>query len=181
MANPTTQQNTFNALKGDLGFSNVMQAPKIQKVVVSVGVGKVSKDKKRLDLILDRLTRITGQAPAPRAAKKAIANFKSRVGDIVGYQVTLRGQRMQTFLDKLIHIVLPRVKDFRGLKASAIDEMGNITLGIKEHAVFPETADEDSKDLFGLAITITTSAKNKKDAEAFLRHVGLPLQAPDNK
>ena len=168
---------TFDALKGTMGYTNVMQTPKVLKVVVSTGVGKVNKDKKRLDLVVDRLSRITGQAPAARGAKKSIANFKSRIGDIVGYQTTLRGARMQSFLDKLIHIVLPRVKDFRGIKPSAIDEMGNITIGIKEHIVFPETSDEDSKDIFGLAVTITTTAKNKKEAEAFFRHLGLPLQS----
>ncbi len=176
MATATAHKKTFETLKGDFGYSSVMQAPKIVKIIVSTGVGKVNKDKKRLELITDRLARVTGQAAAPRAAKKAIANFKSRTGDTVGYQVTLRGARMQSFLDKLINIVLPRVKDFRGLKASAIDEMGNITIGIKEHTVFPETADEDAKDIFGLAITLTTTAKNKKEAEAFLRHIGLPLQ-----
>jgi large subunit ribosomal protein L5 len=175
-ATTTAQKNTFDALKGDMGYTSVMQAPRITKVVVSIGVGKVNKDKKRLELIVDRLARITGQSPAPRGAKKSIANFKSRAGDIVGYQVTLRGARMQAFLSKLINIVLPRVKDFRGLRPTAIDEMGNITIGMREHTVFPETADEDAKDVFGIAITITTTAKNKKEAEAFLRYIGLPLR-----
>lgn len=176
MATGTTQDKAFEALKGQLGYVNVMQVPRVSKVVVSTGVGKVNKDKKRLELVVDRLSRITGQFPAPRAAKKAVANFKSRAGDTVGYQVTLRGARRDAFLSKLINIVLPRVKDFRGIKASAIDEMGNISLGVREHTVFPETSDEDAKDVFGLAITIVTTAKNKKEAEAFLRHVGLPLQ-----
>ncbi|HWP61387.1 MAG TPA: 50S ribosomal protein L5 [Candidatus Paceibacterota bacterium] len=171
-----TQSNTFKALKGDFGYTSPMQAPKVTKVIVSTGVGKVNKDKKRMELVVDRIRKITGQAPAPRGAKKAIANFKSRTGDIVGYQVTLRGARMESFLSKFINIVLPRVKDFRGLKASAIDEMGNITIGLREHTVFPETSDEESKDIFGLSITITTTAKNKKEAESFLRHLGLPLQ-----
>jgi len=175
--NATKAHNTtFDALRKTLGYTNVMQVPKVLKIVVSVGVGKVNKDKKRLDLIIDRLSRITGQAPAERGAKKAIANFKSRAGDIVGYQVTLRGARMRDFLDKLIHIVLPRVKDFRGIPATSIDEMGNITIGIKEHTVFPETSDEDAKDIFGLAVTITTSAKDKREAEIFFRHIGLPLR-----
>lgn len=169
-------KSTFDALKGDLGLTNIMQTPKVTKIVVSSGVGSV-KDKKRTDLILERLTRITGQAPVQRSAKKSIATFKIRTGDISGYQVTLRGARMQSFLDKLVHIVLPRVKDFRGIKPSAIDEMGNITIGIKEHTVFPETADEDARDVFGFAITITTTAKDKKSAEALLRHIGLPLRA----
>lgn len=175
-ATVAAQKKTFDALKDSVGYTNIMQAPRITKVIVSTGVGKVNKDKKRMELIVDRLATITGQAPAARGAKKSIANFKSRTGDIVGYQVTLRGRRCQAFLDKLINIVLPRVKDFRGLKPSAIDEMGNITLGLREHTVFPETSDEDAKDIFGLAITIATTAKNKKEAEAFLRHAGLPLR-----
>jgi large subunit ribosomal protein L5 len=171
----TIQNQTFEALKGDFGYTNVMQTPKMQKIVVSTGVGSI-KDKKKIEVILDRMTTITGQAPAARSTKKSIANFKTRVGDLSGYQVTLRGARMTSFFDKLVNIVLPRVKDFRGLKASAIDEMGNITIGIKEHTVFPETSDEDAKDVFGLAVTITTTAKNKAEAEAFLRHIGVPLQ-----
>lgn len=179
-ATTSTQKKTFEALKGEFGYTNVMQVPRVMKIVVSTGVGSL-KDKKKLELIVDRLRKITGQAPSPRGAKKSIANFKLRVGDVVGYQVTLRGARMRAFLDKLIHIVFPRVKDFRGLKASAIDEMGNITIGFREHTVFPETSDEDAKDVFGLAITITTTAQNKKEAEAFLRHIGLPLREAEAK
>ncbi len=175
MATATVQSNTFNALKADLGYTNVMQAPTVVKIIVSSGVGSI-KDKKRLEFIAGRLTKITGQHPAERGAKKSIANFKIRTGDTAGYQITLRGARGRSFLDKFIHVVLPRVKDFRGLSAKAIDEMGNITIGLKEHTVFPETADEESKDIFGLSVTITTTAKNKKEAEAFLRHLGLPLK-----
>lgn len=159
-----------------MGYTNVMQVPKVTKVVVSTGVGSL-KDKKKTDLIIGRLTRITGQAPAPRSAKKSIATFKIREGDIAGYQVTLRGARAVAFLDKLIHVVLPRVKDFRGIRPESIDEMGNITVGLREHTVFPETADEDMRDVFGLAITITTTAKSKKEAEGFLRYIGFPLRA----
>lgn len=162
-------------MKSEFGYSNIMQAPRIQKIIVSVGVGSV-KDKKRQEFIADRITRITGQAAAPRVSKKSIASFKTRAGDLAGYQVTLRGARMQAFLDKLIHIVLPRVKDFRGLKAESVDEMGNYTIGFKEHTVFPETADEDSRDMFGLAVTIVTTAKSGKEAVHFLRHIGLPLK-----
>ena len=176
MAIAPAKQNIYETMKEEFGYESTMQTPRVQKIVVSIGVGKVNKDKKRLELIVDRLSRVTGQAPAPRGAKKAIANFKSRTGDIVGYQVTLRGARANDFLQKLIHIVFPRTKDFRGIDPKAIDEMGNITMGIKEHIVFPETADEESKDIFGLAVTITTTAKNKKEAESFLRHIGLPLR-----
>ena len=162
-------------MKGEFGYKNVMQVPRVEKIIVSTGVGSL-KDKKKLELIVDRLAKITGQAPAIRGAKKSIANFKLRVGDVAGYQVTLRGARMRSFLDKLIHIVFPRVIDFRGLRPTSIDEMGNISIGFREHTVFPETSDEDAKDVFGLAITIGTTAKNKKEAEAFLRHIGLPLK-----
>lgn len=163
------------ALKGELGYKNVMQTPRLEKVVVSVGIGKI-EDKARKEVIFDRLSRITGQKPSPRPAKQSIASFKLRQGEIIGYQVTLRGERMHHFLDKLIHVALPQTRDFRGLKATAIDDMGNITLGIKEHTIFPETSDEDIRDVFSLAITIVTTAKSKAEAEAFLRHIGLPLQ-----
>ena len=175
MKNATAQKKTFEALKAVQGYANIMQAPKVTKVIVSTGVGSV-KDKKRIELIAGRLARITGQKPAPRTTTKSIANFKTRVGDLAGFQITLRGERAENFLAKLIHIVLPRVKDFRGIKPTAIDEMGNITIGLKEHTVFPETADEDAKDVFGLAITITTTAKSAKEAEAYLRHVGIPFR-----
>ncbi len=180
MAHGTVQNKTFDALKAEFGYKNVMQAPRMEKIVISTGVGAV-KDKKRLELIVDRLTKITGQAPAARPAKKSIATFKIRAGDIAGYQITLRGAHMRAFFDKLIHIVLPRVKDFRGIKPSAIDEMGNISIGLKEHIVFPETADEDTKDVFGIAITIVTSAKSAKEAESYLRHIGVPLKDAEAK
>lgn len=165
----------FDALKDSFAYTNVMQAPRIEKVVVSVGIGKI-EDKAKKEQIADRLARITGQKPSNRPAKQSIASFKLRQGEIIGYQVTLRGGRMHHFLDKLINIALPQTRDFRGLKTTAIDEMGNITLGIKEHTIFPETSDEDIRDVFSLAITIVTTAKSKAEAEAFLRHVGLPLQ-----
>ena len=175
MATKTEQQKTFEALKSVFHYKSVMQAPKVTKLVVSCGAGSGFDPKKR-ELVKERLTRITGQAPAPRMAKKSIATFKIRTGDPIGFQVTLRNERAKTFLDKLIHIVLPRSKDFRGLRPEIIDEMGNITIGIKENIVFPETSDEDSKDIFGLAVTIVTTAKNKKEAEAFFRYLGLPLK-----
>jgi len=176
MITESKQKSAFDTFKDQFGYTNPMAAPKLLKITVSSGVGK-AKDKNRNKLVEEKLARITGQKPAPRAAKKSIAAFKSREGDIVGYQVTLRGQRMYEFLDKLIHISLPRTRDFRGLNATAIDEMGNITLGIRENSIFPETSEEDLKDVFGLAITLTTTAKSKPEAEAFFRHLGLPLKA----
>ena len=170
------QKTAFNDLKADFGWSNLMQVPKVEKVVVSVGVGRMTKEKGRVETVADRLMKITGQKPASRGAKKAISTYKTRVGDKVGYQVTLRGARATDFLNRLIHIALPRTKDFKGISTSAIDEMGNYTLGIKEHSVFPETADEDIKDVFGIAATVVTTAKDKKIAEAYLRHLGFPFK-----
>ncbi|MFZ1075548.1 MAG: 50S ribosomal protein L5 [Minisyncoccia bacterium] len=168
------QQSAYLALAETFGYTSPMQGPRISKVVVSTGVGK-KRDKKQIELIQDRLATITGQKPAPRAARLSIASFKVRQGDTVGLQVTLRGARMYDFLDKLIHIALPRTRDFRGLSPKAIDDMGNFTIGIKENTIFPETSDEDLKDVFGLAITIVTTAKGKAEAEAFFRHLGMPL------
>jgi large subunit ribosomal protein L5 len=167
---------SFKALKEEFGYKNVMQAPKIEKVVLSTGVGKI-EDKNKLALIQNRLALITGQKVAERGAKQSIASFKLREGEIVGYQVTLRNANMFSFLDKLIHVALPQTRDFRGLKATAIDEMGNITIGLPEHSIFPETVNDEIKDAFGFAITIVTTAKSKKEAEAFLRYIGLPLKA----
>ena len=175
MLSKQKQQTAFEATSGEFGYTNRMAAPRILKVVVSSGVGKA--DKNKMKIVEERLARITGQKPSPRAARQSIASFKLREGEIVGYQVTLRGARMFDFLDKLIHIALPRTRDFRGLPPTAIDDMGNITIGIKENSIFPETADEDLKDVFGLAITIVTTAGSKKEAEAFFRHLGLPLRA----
>jgi large subunit ribosomal protein L5 len=171
----TQLASVFETLKGEFGYKNVNQAPTIEKVVVSVGTGRVD-DKAKIALIQNRLAEITGQKAAPRAARMSIATFKLREGDIVGYQVTLRGQRKIDFLNKLIHIAIPQTRDFRGLKYTSIDEMGNYTLGIKDHTIFPETADEDIKDVFGMSITIVTTASTKPEAEALLRHIGMPLQ-----
>lgn len=163
--------SAFETLKGTYGYKNIMQSPKIIKVVISAATGSV-KDAKKKALIGDRLTRITGQKVAEKAAKKSIATFKVREGDAVGYQATLRGERMYDFLNKIIHVALPRTRDFRGLNAKAIDEMGNFTIGIKEHTVFPETSDEELKDVFGFAATVVMSSNNKEESRAFLEHLG---------
>lgn len=166
---------SFKELKDRLSLKNVMQAPKILKVVVNAGVGS-SKDKGRAELVADRLAKITGQKPTERGAKQAIATFKTRQGDVVGIAVTLRGTKMWGFLDRLVNIALPRTKDFRGISADSFDEMGNYTLGLKEHTVFPETADEDLKDVFGFSVTIVTNQKNKEHARAFLESLGFPFK-----
>lgn len=168
------QQESYTALSERFGYTSPMQGPRITKVVVSTGVGK-KRDKRVLEVIEDRIAKITGQKAAPRAARQSIASFKVREGDTVGLQATLRGKRMYDFLDKLVHIALPRTRDFRGLSPRAIDDMGNMTIGIKENTIFPETSDEDLKDVFGLAVTIVTTAASKAEAEAFFRHLGFPL------
>jgi len=176
----TRLKGVFESLQGDFGYSNQNEAPTIEKIVVSVGTGRVD-DKAKIALIQDRLAKITGQKPASRAARQSIAAFKLREGDVVGYQVTLRGKRMIHFIDKLIHIAIPQTRDFRGLKTTSIDEMGNYTLGIKEHTIFPETANEDVRDVFGMSVTIVTTAKTKPEAEALLRHIGFPLVKVEEK
>ncbi len=168
-------KDSYKNLKETLKLKNIMQSPKIVKVVVNAGVGSFS-DKKKIDIVIDRLAKITGQKPIKRGAKKSVASFKSREGDIVGVQVTLRGQKMWSFLDRLFHIALPRTKDFRGISPDAIDEMGNYTLSVKEHVVFPETADEDLKDVFGFSATIVTSLKNKSDTLEFFKALGFPFK-----
>ncbi len=173
-------KSSFKSLQSSLNIKNPMQAPRLSKIVISSGFGSI-KDKKKIELIADRLGRITGQKPAMRATKKAIASFKTRVGDPVGYQITLRGKRMTEFLDRLIHIALPRTKDFRGLSRTSVDAMGNYTLGIKEHTIFAETADEDLKDVFGMSITIVTTSNDKNKTLAFLEHLGLPLKKEEDK
>jgi large subunit ribosomal protein L5 len=167
----------YEKMKGAFGYKNVMASPKLVKVVLNVGTGTMmKKDKNRNDAIADRLAKITGQKPATRGAKKSISSFKIRQGDPVGVTVTLRGKRMYAFLEKLFNISLPRTKDFRGLSKKAVDNIGNLTIGIKEHTIFPETADEDIKDVFGLAITIVSSAKNKKEGTEFFELLGVPFK-----
>lgn len=170
------QKKAFEKLKGDFGYKNVMQAPRLQKVVVSTGVGKIKTDKRKVELIPGKLALITGQKASERPAKKSIATFKVREGQISGYQVTLRGDRMYDFLDRLINISLPRTRDFRGINLSGIDEMGNYTLGIKENNIFPETTDEDLKDVFGMSVTIVTTSKTKEETGAFLKLLGFPFK-----
>jgi len=153
-----------------------MALPRLSKVVVSTGVGKINKDKKRLELITDRLAKITGQKPSPRGAKKSIASFKVREGDVVGMTTTLRGKRMQGFLEKLLNSAIPRIRDFRGFSEKSVDEMGNLTIALREHTIFPETADEDLKDVFGLAITFVTTAQNRDQALTLFHSIKFPFK-----
>ena len=152
-----------------------MAVPKIQKVVANVGVGRMRDEKERAEVV-KYLSLITGQQPSPRPAKKAIASFKTRAGLVVGYQITLRGARMYDFLSRLINIALPRTRDFKGLETSSLDQKGNLTIGIKEHIVFPEIIGEDYRVLFGLEVTVVTTAKNKEEGKELLRLVGFPFK-----
>lgn len=158
-----------------LGRKNIHSLPQLSKVVVSSGTGR-AKDKNRNAHVADRLAKITGQKASPRSAKKSIASFKLRQGETIGYAVTLRGARMYGFLDKLIHASLPRTKDFKGVASTGIDEVGNLTIGIKEHTIFPETADEEQKDIVGLAVTIVTTAKNRAEARMLFDAMGIPFK-----
>lgn len=173
-------KNSFKGMKEKFGWKNPMQSPRLLKVVISTGIGSV-KDKKKIELIADRLAKITGQKPALRGSKKSIASFKVRQGDPVGYLITLRGKRMCDFIDRLVHIALPRTKDFRGISRMAVDEMGNYTLGIKEHTIFAETSDEDLKDVFGMGVTAVVSSQKKDETIAFLEYLGLPFKKVEGK
>ena len=170
-------QKSYEILKPKFGYKNVMAAPRLMKVVVSSGTGSgMKKDNKRNDLVADRMAKITGQKPSPRGAKQSIATFKIRQGDPVGITVTLRGPRMYAFLEKFFNIAIPRTKDFRGYNSSSVDDIGNLTLGVKEHTIFPETADEDIKDVFGLAVTMVSSAKTTAEGQAFFEILGVPFK-----
>jgi len=176
------QSKSFKALQSAFGYANVMASPRIVKVVVSSGTGTAAKnDKKRNEFIGERLSVITGQKASSRGAKKSIASFKLREGDPIGFSVTLRGHRMYEFLDRLFNVAVPRIRDFQGFSPKSIDDMGNITFGITEHSVFPETADEELKNVFGIAVTIVTTARTKAEAEAFFREVGIPLKKEEQE
>ena len=176
---PTVKEKlkaAYPKLKEKYGYKNVMQAPKIEKVLISVGTGKSRSDKKRPEFIASRLATITGQKPSARVAKNSIASFKLREGEEIGLVVTLRGARMNGFLDKFVNIAIPRTKDFRGFSTKSIDAMGNFTYGVKEHTIFPETADEDLKDVFSLAVTIVLSTKTKEETQSVLEAIGFPFR-----
>lgn len=171
------EAEAFEKMKAAFHYKNAMAAPKIKKVVINTGTGTaIKKDKNKNDAILERIAKITGQKGALRGAKQSISTFKIRQGDPIGIVVTMRGARMYAFLEKLINVALPRTKDFRGINRTAVDNIGNLTIGIKEHTIFPETADEDIRDVFGLSITIVSSAKTKKEGTAFFELLGVPFK-----
>ncbi len=157
-------------------FKSVMQVPKIQKIVLNIGVGQATQDPKILDDVAKELESIVGQKPAIRKAKKSISNFKLREGMNIGCMVTLRGAKMYEFLDRLINIAIPRIRDFRGVSDKSFDGRGNYTLGIKEHMIFPEVNVDKITRLYGMDITIVTSAKTDQQAYELLKALGMPFR-----
>lgn len=171
------ETGALEKMKAIFHYKNAMAVPKMVKVILNVGTGTaLKKDKNKNETIADRLAKITGQKPALRGAKQSISSFKIRQGDPIGVVVTLHGKRMYAFLEKLINVALPRTKDFRGISRVAVDNIGNLTIGIKEHTIFPETADEDIRDVFGMSITLVATAKNKKEGIAFFEILGIPFK-----
>lgn len=165
------------------GYKNKMAVPKIEKVVVNIGFGrlvsgKTSKEKEEIiKSILEDLTLITGQKPILTKAKKSISSFKVRKGDPIGAKVTLRKKMMYDFLERLIHIVLPRSRDFRGIETSSFDKKGNLTIGIKEHIAFPEVSPEKTRNIFSLEVTITINAKKREEGIELLKLLGFPIKS----
>jgi large subunit ribosomal protein L5 len=164
------------ALKEKFGYKNVMQVPKITKVVINAGVGKFKDDKKKIELIIEDIKKITGQAPVKSKARKSIAGFKVRENQIVGVVCTLRGYRMYSFLDKLINVALPRVRDFQGVPKDAFDGRGNYHLGMKEQLVFPEISSESLENIFGLEVSIVMTGKNDEASRELLKLMNFPFK-----
>jgi large subunit ribosomal protein L5 len=170
------RESIVPALKEEFGYTTVMQVPRLQKIVVSQGVGAAVADKKLIEYAADELTRITGQKAVVTRSKKDISNFKLRKGMPIGTKVTLRGDRMYEFLSRLIGSALPRIRDFQGIKAGGFDGRGNYTLGITEQIIFPEIDIDKVNRITGMDITFVTSASTDKEAKALLTHFGLPFK-----
>lgn len=170
------QQIAVPQLKKQFGYRTPFAAPRILKAVINVGTGKTRDNKDAIATIERHAALIAAQKLSPRPAKKSIASFKSRQGMTVGYAATLRGARMFDFLDRLVHFAIPRMRDFRGIPLYSIDQGGNLTIGIREHIVFPEMIGEDIRTIFGLEATIVTNAKTKEEAISLFRLLGFPLR-----
>ncbi len=170
------QTELVPALKENLNLQNTMQVPQIKKVVVNIGMGEALDNPKALDAAVSDILQITGQKPVVTKARVSIANFKLREGRAIGVKVTLRGERMWSFLDRLINIVLPRVRDFRGVPRDAFDGRGNYTLGLREQLIFPEIEYDKIDKIRGMEITIVTSAQNDEQAAQLLEMLGMPFR-----
>jgi large subunit ribosomal protein L5 len=169
------------ALKDELGLSSVMQVPQITKITLNMGVGEAKNDAKQLDAAVEELTVIAGQRAQVRKATKSIAQFKIREGMAIGAKVTLRGARMYEFLDRLVSIALPRIRDFRGLNPGSFDGRGNFSMGIREQIIFPEINYDDIQQVRGLDVTITTTAETDDQARALLKALGLPFSGDGDR
>jgi large subunit ribosomal protein L5 len=169
------------ALKEELGLSSLMQVPKIAKITLNMGVGEAKTDAKQLDAAVEELTVIAGQRAQVRKARKSIAQFKIREGMSIGAKVTLRGARMYEFLDRLVSIALPRIRDFRGLNPGSFDGRGNYSMGIREQIIFPEINYDDIQQVRGLDVTITTTAETDDHARALLKALGLPFSGDGDR
>jgi large subunit ribosomal protein L5 len=163
------------ALRKSFDFKNIMQVPRIEKIVVNIGMGEALDNPKALEAAVSDLTIITGQKPVTNKARKSIANFKLREGRLIGTKVTLRGERMWSFLDRLVNTALPRVRDFRGVSANAFDGRGNYTLGLRDQLIFPEIEYDKIDKLRGMEVTIVTTAKNDDQARVLLQMLGMPF------
>ena len=170
------QEQVAPGLMKSFALDNEMQIPRIQKIVVNIGVGEALDNPKALEAAVEDLTTITGQKPIQTKARKSIANFKLREGRIIGTKVTLRGERMWWFLDRVVNIALPRVRDFRGVSPNAFDGRGNYTLGLRDQLVFPEIEYDKIDKLRGLEITIVTTAQDDEKAHALLQMLGMPFR-----
>jgi large subunit ribosomal protein L5 len=168
-------------LKDELELDTVMQVPRVEKITLNMGVGEAKNDAKQLDSAIEELTTIAGQRAQMRRARKSIAGFKIREGMPVGARVTLRGDRMWEFLDRLVSIALPRIRDFRGLSARSFDGRGNYSLGVREQLIFPEINYDDVATVRGLDVTITTTAPNDEQALALLRSLGMPFAGAEQE
>jgi large subunit ribosomal protein L5 len=162
-------------LKGRFGYDNPMQIPRLDKIVLNMGVGEATQDQKKLQAAVSELALISGQKPAVCRARKSVANFKLREGMPIGCKVTLRGQRMYEFLDRLINIALPRVRDFRGVSPRSFDGRGNYAMGVKEQIVFPEINYDDVDEIRGLDVVICTTARSNEEARALLEGFQMPF------
>jgi large subunit ribosomal protein L5 len=166
----------ISEMEKEFGYDNKMAVPKLQKVVVNVGIGKITKENDKVEEVVNSITAITGQKAVKTKAKKAISGFKVREGADVGVKVTLRGNRMWQFIDRLINATLPRTRDFQGINVKAVDGHGNLNIGIREHAIFPEISPERVKYMFGLQVTITSTAKSQKEGNFLFKTLGFPLK-----
>ncbi|MCL5666843.1 MAG: 50S ribosomal protein L5 [Patescibacteria group bacterium] len=164
------------ALREKFGYKNIMQVPKITKVVINAGVGKFKEDRKKVDAVAEDLAKIAGQAPVKTLARKSISGFKVRENQVVGLTVTLRGSRMYSFLDKLINVALPRVRDFQGVSPAGFDGRGNYHLGLKEHLVFPEISASALENVFGMEVSVVTNAKKDEPARELLKLMNFPFK-----